>query len=417
MNIIQNMQAEYIDPKQSGPANFIVSVRAQIAIVVVCLFWNPSVNAKEWTITPSAYAGMEYRDNFNLTDTPLEVWRGVFSGAIESDYRTDQGGILFNGRYRGSRYISNTNLNQDEGFINLFGDYTSELNLWEIDAGIALEQPSSSQLEAGNQIFNIISRNRWHIAPSWTRELNAYNDVKLGYKYEDTSYEDIPTITTRFSDYFKHIASTTLTHHFSEYTDLSTIGTYTKTTNDSLRFNSDEYMVQAAVDHKFSDTFNFYFAAGGVWLVSHPGSNLVVNSTSQDTNADFVISLKLEKNFTYTNLSLGYDRYRRPSVSGGYVMRNEIVGRARHEITERLTGLVRLKTFQSDRVNNTLSQIGRQQFSSRFELSWEFLENWYLNGGYQYAWQDLDSLATGPGEQHTVFLTLHYEMSPYFVSP
>ena len=59
MNIIQNMQAKYVDPKKSEPTNLIVLIRAQIAIFVACLLCNPSVQAKEWTITPSAYAGME----------------------------------------------------------------------------------------------------------------------------------------------------------------------------------------------------------------------------------------------------------------------------------------------------------------------------------------------------------------------
>jgi len=363
------------------------------------------------------YAGMEYRDNFNLTGTPLEIWRGVFSGAVESDYRTDRGGVLFNGRYRGSRYISNTDLNQDEGFVNVLADYADQLNLWELDAGIALEQPSSSQLQAGNQIFNIITRNRWHVTPTWTRELSDYNEIKLGYTYQDTSYDDIPTLTTRFSDYFKHLVSATYTQHLTEYSDVLVIGTYTKTNNESLRFNSDQYIIQAAFDHQFSDTLNFYFAAGGVWLVSHPGSNLAPNATRKNTNADFVIRLNLEKKFTYTRLSLGYDRYMEPSVSGGYLMRNQITAQAQQEISEQLTGLIRIRAFQSDQIQGTLSQSGRQQFSGRIELSWEILENLFLNGGYQYAWQDLSNAATGPGKQNTVFLTLRYEMSPHFIFP
>ena len=347
----------------------------------------------------------------------MEVWRTAFAAGIDSEYRTERGGLIFNGEYRGSRYVDNTDLNQDEGFVNFLFDYSSELNLWELDAGVNLKQPSSSQLEAGNQVFNIITLRRWHITPTWNREINDYNDLTLEYSYEDTAYDDIPTITTRFSDYYKHIASATLAHHFTEYTDLLGIGTYTGITNGSLRFNSDQYSLQATATHEVSDSLKIYFAAGAVWLVSKPGSNLI-RSATRNTHTNFIFDVKIEKEFEYTSLTAEYERYLQTTVSGGYVVRNQISARLKQKISDQLTGAIRLRAFQSDRIKNTLSQNGRQNFSARIELTWEFLENWFLNGGYHYAWQDFDNASTaGPGEQNTVFLSVQYEMLPYFIVP
>ncbi len=409
-----NLRSPKIQTLKHDSMKLLRSVILCITAWSLCIY---SVCADEWEVSPSFIVGQEYRDNFNLTETPLEVWRTAFAGGIDSEYRTERGGIIFNGEYRGSRYIDNTDLNQDEGLVNFLFDYSSELDLWELDAGINLTQPSSSQLEAGNQVFNIITIRRWHITPSWNREINDYNDLKLDYSYEDTTYDDIPTFTTRFSDYYKHIASAILTHHFSEYTDLLGIGTYTGITNDSLRFNSDQYSLQAATTHEVSDSLNFYFAAGAVWLVSKPGSNLI-RSATRNTNTNFIFDLKVEKEFEYTSLTAEYERYLQTTVSGGYVIRNQISAYLKQKISDQLTGTIKLRAFQSDRIKNTLSQNGRQNFSTRIELTWEFLEKWFLNGGYQYAWQDFDNTSTaGPGEQNTVFLSVRYELSPYFIAP
>lgn len=419
MRIVKTMAAILRSSKiRTRKPDSMKSLHAFLLCSAISFTYIQPATASEWQVSPSFFAGVEYLDNFNLnTTTQLEVWRSVFSGGIESEYRTGRGGIVFDGRYRGSRYITNDNLNQDEGLVNFLFDYSGEVDLWELDAGVKLEQPSSSQLEAGNQIFDIISRRRWHVTPSWTRELNEYNDLKLSYSYENTVFDDIPTPTTFFSDYFYHLASATFTHHFSDYTDLLGIGSYSRTTNDSLQFSSDRYSIEAGVAHKASETLNFYFTAGANWLVSKPDSTLVGNVT-RNTNVDYVLSFKAEKQLENTSLTLGYDRYLAPSFGGGYVIRNQISTLLRQQFSDHLTGLIVLRANQSDTIRNTLSRNGQQNVSAKIELTWEFLENWLLKGGYQYAWQDINSFSTaGPGKQNTVFLSVRYELSPYFIVP
>ena len=387
---------------------------------IFCLTTNSA--AADWTWQPFVQAGFEYNDNFNLTPIPLEVWRSYFSGRLLSNYRQEQWRINFDGTYRGSRYIDHDEIDQDEGFVNLFGDYSGEYSSWELVANIRRDQPASSQLQAGTQVFNRIDRFVWNLGPAWNWNLTERSRLRLGYVYSNTSYSQAPTVRTSLSDYYTHTGSALLTHQLYEATQVFGQWYFIESVNDSLGFKSDQYSLSVGVQHSFSDTLQFTASGGGLLLdtelqtfglVFDPARSvfLVVPSTVVNTQTGYIFSLSLTKTFENASLYGSFDRNLSPTVNGGQVELYRLRVNAEHRITEQLSAHLDIYGSKSSFVQGTVSQTGQFRFNAKASLRWKFDQNWNFDCGYLYGYREVDG-SNSSANRNSVFVSLNYEWDP-----
>ena len=376
----------------------------------------------DWTWQPFVQAGFDYNDNFNLTPVPLEVWRSYFSGRVRSKYREEQWGINFDGTYRGSRYIDHDEIDQDEGFVNLFGDYSSEYSTWELAANVSRDQPASSQLQAGNQVFNRIDRFIWSLAPAWNWNLSERSRLRIGYVYSSTAYSQAPTVRTTRSDYFTHTGSMLLSHQLYESTQVFSQWNLIETVNDTLGFKSDQYILSMGVQHSLSDTFQFTVSGGGLLLVSElQTSRLVfdpttftfriVPNTIENTQSGYILNLSVSKSFENSTLSGSFDRNLSPAINGGQVELYRLRVNGRHRLTDRFSAILDINAFKSSAIQGTVTQNGQTRVFAKAFLQWEFSQNWNLDFGYWYGFRESEN-SNNAANRNSVFISLNYEWDP-----
>ena len=208
----------------------------QILIFGAMLFLMVSAASAEWTVTPITQVGGSYDSNFNRTNDEEELYRVTFTGGLNSTIETDRWSTVFNGRYYGTRAIGRSDLDQDTGTVDVLSSYLTENSTWGLNGGVAITEPNSSELETGNQEFEIVTRINWHVGPIWDWSINEQNSLSLAYDYSSVAYSDagdsqnnmpppmapMPPMamvpTNNFDDFTAHTASALLAHQYTEST-------------------------------------------------------------------------------------------------------------------------------------------------------------------------------------------------------
>ena len=403
---------------------FQICKKSCIGILFFLLMTTTPPLFAEWTWESANQAGMEYTDNFNLRPTPLKVWNSRLSTKIDTNYQQENWGLNLNGEYRGSRYISHSNLDQNEAFGNLLGRYATEYTQWDLAGGASLDQPSSSQLQAGNQVFNRIDRFIWYIAPALTWQMSEHTSLRANYRYNNTSYDQNDLINNNNrTGFFTHNGSLFLNHQTTEYTQLFSQASLVQTVNSTLGFKTQQYSLVLGFQHAFSESFDFTLSGGGLVLNSEiqsqgfglnpvTGQLGVVPNTLKSEVTGYLLSLSVNKRFEQTSLGLSFDRNLSPTINGGQLEKNGFEFYINHRIKEYLTGSIQLSGSENTTIQSTVSQPGQTNFSSRISLNWQFDEDWSLIGGYTYRWREIQNSRFGPADANTVYFSIRYVSKP-----
>lgn len=378
----------------------------------------------DWSMEPSFGVGQEYNDNFNINPDPLEVWVTNFTGGIRSTLQTEQIRTEIFGEYRGFRYLNERDLDANDGTLKLTSSYVTEYSRLDLTGDVILDHPSSSQIQAGNQVFDRIERLRWSITPTWTWVPNEYSTLQMNYRYNSVSYDDDPNIRTSRSDFFSHSATTSYTYSLEEYTSIFGNLSFVETVNDDLQFKSDQVSLQIGIDHSFSENFNVSLSGGGVLLLSESEiqrlvpnfSTLrfeVVSEKVSSSVSGYIMSVSARKKFAYASLAAQYGRNLAPTINGGQVSQDIVSLSANQQISDHLGINVNLGASKSKSIQSTLSQSDRTQAFADISLSWKFDENWQLGGGYKYRW--LGREGTASADRNSIYLNFKYNGSPLFL--
>lgn len=374
----------------------------------------------DWSLLPSVRVGQEYNDNFNLTTIPLEVLNTYFAGNILSSVQTEQSQTDLFGEYRGYRYWDQSQLDADDGTLRLSTNFNTEYTRTEFLAEAILDHPSSTQLLAGNQVFDRIERLSWSLSPGWTWIPTEFSTLKLSYSYNDLSYSEAPNFQTSLSDFFTHSVNASYTYTWDEYTSIFSDFLFVKTVNDEQMFKSDQFNLQIGLNHSFTETFDISLSAGGIILTSK-FPVLVPNFrtlrfdivSTNSTQSGYTINASVRKRYAYTNLSARYGRNLAPTINGGQVVQDSFRFSAEHQLSKVLVGNLNFGLLQWQNIALTISQPDRRQAFANVALTWQFDEAWSLDGGYRFDWLDRDgSPATN---RNSVYININYNWDPIFL--
>ena len=402
----------------------------RIGPLPLLVLFIPSNNAFcEWaqtTIQPFVSLSQQYNDNFNLSTDELSVWSTRVESGFRSNLNLSQWESGLAGRYVGEKYYGHPELNRNEGLFSANGKFLGELSEWSLHGSISFTQPSSSELgAAGIRQFNRIDQTVWNAGPSAQLTLSERFLLDLSYRYSETSFHGVGGNAR--SDFQYHSAFTSLNYAYSEAVRLFTQLSFVHNDVSDQNFKSDHIALQVGFSNDYSDTLKFTFAAGGVMLFSEQSERqclVIVNNScllfgpdETETNAQsgFTFSASLEKQFEYTVISLRASRNLSPTFNGGQTEARELELGIVQKITRHMNLRIGGQVFDSDTLQNTLSQAARTRYLASANLDWNVSENWRLAVGYNYNKEDREFSDTV--DRNLIFVSIQYNLSPFIIYP
>lgn len=389
-----------------------------LLLVAALLTLLPVRVCAELSITPSFTLGQEYNDNFNLTADPVPVWRSFANAGIDTHYLEDEWEMSLNGQYRGSRYLNEPDLDADDGYLTYLGRFSTEYTQWTVSAGATLDHPSSSQLQAGAQVFDRIERLIWNVNPSFVWNIDEVSRLTSGYGYNNTSYADNPNRRSTQSDFFTHSGFVQYSRSLSERLQIYMQGQYIRTVNDELRFSTDQYILRAGFDYAFSETLNISAGGGGLKLYSTAQvQRLVPNFTTfqfdrvEETRTSdqvgYILNFSIDKRLETGRLQASFNRNLAPTAGGGQLELNALQFNGRKNLTDTLDLLATIDLSNTRQIAGTVSQLGRNRVNASLRMDWEFAENWFLEGGYTHNLQKIET-RSAITHRNRVFISVSY---------
>ncbi len=396
--------------------------------VFLISFWVSEAFCETPQIIARPFASLTQRfsDNFNLSVDKLSVNSTIFSTGLSSDISTSQWQTGITGRYTGEQFYGHSELDRNEGLVNLNSKITDEYTEFSINGGISFEQPSSSELGSGGVQFNRIDQMVWDAGTTLRLLLSNQFVLDLNYNYSETTFDGL--VDTSRSDFSNHAASATL--GFSQSASLQWFNqlAFFHTDIPGNNFKSDQVSWTIGFSKAYSNTLNFTLSAGGVMLLSESGSSpcqVFFNGvcvlfgplqTSKDEQFGFIYSAFIEKQFEHTEISANLSRNLSPTFNGGQTELNQFELNVTHNLTDTLQLSLSGRAINSKTLENTFSQAGRQRYGSSTSLRWKFSKNLSLSSSYGYTYEDRDSSAK-PAERNQIFFALKYDFSPQLIYP
>lgn len=392
-----------------------------MASLVFATVHDSRASSVESTFHPNVFVAQSYTDNFNLSNDPTRVWSTAFTGSSRWLTNSEYWNTELKGNYHGARYFDKPELDKDEGFADIAAGYLTEYGIWELNGRYSVDQPSSSQLEAGSQVFDRVTRTNWRIGPAWSYRFSEKETLQLNYQYSQTAYSDDEQSPR--SDFFSHFALVGLNHALSETSSISTQASYSRFVNDGLSFESDQFVLQTGIDHAFSDSFDVSLAGGGILLLSKFVTQrcivffqstclAIVGEEDRSSQTGYVLNFSANKRFEYSDLSGTFSHNLSPTVDGGQVQRRELEIKLRQRLTEVLTATFAARASETETLESTLSESGRLNYSGDANLEWQLSRGWYLIGRYRYDRQKRENDREA-SERNTLSLSIRYQWQPF----
>ena len=231
------------------------------AICVFCmLLYASSTYCKEYLLKAEVDARTEYNSNIFLTDLPHEAVKGlIITPSLSGVAREKNWQGELKARIKSHKY-SDDNLNSNDQFFNLTGQYTAERNIFSLN----INHDFASNLNSTSNDFGIVGRRvnqkRQSISPQYTRLLTERSVLMFAYTYTDVEY--LEADNTGFVPYVSETGSGTLVYNLTERDKLtlSLFAVDYKSRDDLVTYQL--FMSRFGVDHKFSETLSTDFLIG-----------------------------------------------------------------------------------------------------------------------------------------------------------
>lgn len=386
-------------------------------------FWQ-SVNAAEWSVSPSVRLSREYSDNLQLTALPhtsvtgsmvspklyftadFDIWR--LTGGMEAVQK---------------RYSGNDDVDRDDRFYNLGGSYKTERSTWQLtgvfskNSVLANEQISADTGAVQTQkIYDTHT-----ISPSWTWAMDELTQLQLAYTNTTVSY--VNGVNVRLNDYSTHSTSFQLTKQLSPQNKIFTSAGYTIFNVPLTTFNSKSATYQVGAIRNFSETMQGTISAGtrktsseqniyeyGSGTLLCPLGSIFVFchvKTIFSKDSSYVYNANLEKKYEATRLTLSLSRAFDPSGLGGHVQTDSQNMTLSRQFSSRLIGSFSANNYNYKSETGTLSGVNRHLYIIQPNIRWLWTPELSADLRYQYA-HVKRAEEDQPVAAKSVYLTLMY---------
>jgi len=345
----------------------------------------------------------------------------IFDGRLNITRNTPRTELVFNPRFRLSRYDDKNDKDLEDDDWWLIGGFSHRAQRFQTDLQLSYSQVGvrTSELESaedspgGSADLTFIddTQKRWQFSPSLGFQLTQQDQLQFSIGFNDVKYDRVTSF--RF-DYRYLNVDTSWQHNFSPKIGLGTQLNFSRfesenqvakqdpifnqgnaTDNDSQTFGGSIFLtymfsqrliasVYAGARRTdielrrapFLDFFGNEFCLTEAGLEQPP----CIEKTSGD---NFVGELRLTRTSERTQMDVGYSRSVAPSSGGAETVRDELRGKLRHEFSKRLSGQMGLLAYTQKDVTR-LTDRNRDYVSLNANLEWLFARYWGVRGAYRF---------------------------------
>lgn len=232
------------------------------AVLGVCVLalQITDANSREWLVESSIDTRAEYNDNIFLTSEPHDSVTGlIITPSLAGVIREKNWEAKLKAKIKSNHY-SDQNLNSNDQFFTLAGNYNENRNIFSLGANYTLD----SNLNAESTDFGItgkrVNRKIQSISPQYTRLLTERLMLTFLYTYSDVSY--LEAENTAYIPYITNTGQASLVYNLTEKNHF----TYSLQAVDyASKDNMVTYQLfvsRIGVDHRFSELLSTDFLFG-----------------------------------------------------------------------------------------------------------------------------------------------------------
>jgi len=364
---------------------------------------------------------MQYNDNVAFSSLHKDSVVGyLLKPNLEAARKTEALDIGFEGqgdirRYDDSRWDCN-NYN-----LGLKNDYRTQRSVFSLSGGYSTSCSYTQQIEDTGLLAPNSQSKSYQVAPSWTWQWTALDQVILKPSYSKTSYSnplnDVAASTgLNFRGNETYSVDLGGNHEWSKRLSL----------NEKLMFSNIQYTgsdtsdqnlfgFQLGASYKINYKWSASVYGGPMWVDSQQSSNGVSAGQSSSLSLGSVAAINLKYDNQLTKFSTGFTNSINPSAIGQTLQTSSIFVDYSYRLTEHVSLDLTSNYSRSESIGNTsTSQFDRNYFTVAPGIAWDPAKNWQLKGSYVYSWQDFQqgnnfqNLTNGSIDSNAVMFLLGY---------
>ena len=391
-----------IGPRAFGSAAGLrrVAHPALPGLAVLLAFASPT-DAAEYFVRPTISAGLDYDDNRRLDRVnPKTVTTQRYFPTLLFGVRTPAVNALGIARAEIIE-ADDDELDRTNGFMRLNTTYTTPRDLWDVDVEwrqdstlntsivdpsivepgeVVVETPTDTDFDVRGRVRQEVQRTKVRFRPTLTHVLTPRLNLELGYRFNSTTFEDVPG--TGLEDSTVNTVLGELAYQWTPIDTLIGRADYAHFDSDTSVF--DQGSMLGGLDHSFSETFNAELLLGATYTTFEEEAS---GDTPADSGDDttFAVYLTVEKELRTGNVAAFFQR----DVGGGGfgfarrgtqldVLWDTVI------VPDRWFFVLAGEAFRTDAIEQGDSGDDRSYAQIQPRLRWQFSRQLALDISYRY---------------------------------
>jgi hypothetical protein len=239
------------------------------------------------------------------------------------------------------------------------------------------------------------------VRPQYSFDLSERNRLGVAGQYIDTDYNNEQP--GEALDYTDARAELFFERATAQDSRVRLTAFASKYESDEISNDSAGYGGAVRYERDVSETFGWFVAAGAQRTDVEAGDNNQVD----DSQTSYLFSSGITRQWELTRLQAQVSRSVDPSGSGFLKTRDGIRINVRHQFKQRLYGAFGAYAFTEDNLDDDVDVNKRDYARGRATLGWQMSKAWFIEGGYQYTYQDYDD-EPGDAASNEVVLGIVY---------
>ena len=393
--------------------NCMRKVGLAILLVALMFVYASEIMADEFKLIPSLAVRGEYNDNiFFDADNEDDDFITTISAGLELIERTERFDLDLSATISPFYYADFSDLDEvDQNYRGTVGYQISPLLGVNADALYDVSNRRDRDIETTGEVLTNDERERQKYGLGFDYTLTEKAAMGLSFNYLQDKWDNNNFDRRDLEDYGARL---NFTYNLSKWWD---------STTGRLNFGVRRYKYEL-LDIETSDTYIYTGAIGAQHWFSET-INLIVDLGASYTDSDFlnprgvienntdtggVGRAILEKRGEITRGSIEVSHEIRPSSSSGTtVERSGGVFRLRRLFSERSVIAIAAGFYKNkaDRGDFSFREIDENTFFVRPNIRWEFFENFTLEAGYDFVYED-DRIVDSETRRSRVYLEVAY---------
>ena len=379
------------------------------AVLTATLFQTPFAKAAEYIIGADFSPTFSYDDNVELREEEEGSFATKISPTLILSRSVENASIRLDTGYRVERYSSLPDLDRQDPFANISGNYNTERSNYGITASYAERaQRSIADEDTGDFSSNATVTSK-SLAPTYQYQFTERDFAYTSFNYSESTYD-----TSRFSDNETMSFTGGWRRNLSERLTGGLAMTYSQYESESelLESEYDSYNLSVTSTYMMSERWSFSGQVG-YRTTDSESQSLLDGPIQSDRSAGSLFNFSANYIGELNTLTFSLSRSLNPSGEGVVNETDRLSFSWSRNIAETLSFSIKT-AYQESQSTDDLTNNEREYFTFSPALNWQLQRNLALKMGYQYRQQKGTSFGgfntiDDKVDSNMVFLTVNYD--------